>query len=723
MSLDVPDDVYYPDAIHYSGAGVRASQSLAIPDKVAAAIDAAVDARGKIPTLQEELRDLVTSADSETARDAFLYQTDLIGWQINRAADLAEYRHKHLSTIKTQARAKDELVRVEKDVGHYFKTYAWGFDPRPDAPIAVVPFELFEFQKRFVDWLDHLVFVKRTSGVVEKARDMGATETALRWTLHKWRFMPGFSAILLSATEDLVDSKKNENTLFEKIRYQLRMFPEWLLPKDFDLNRDMPYMNIANPAINSALHGYAPTANVGRQSRATVVLKDEEAAWPHGGFPQHAALGSTSKSLIGISSVQGKGNNFADQCLNGRTAKFVMDWREHPWKDDRWYKSLQYGYISATMTEQQIAQEIDRNFDASQPGKVFTNLKEEYCFITWKELVEFYQQYKLDVHFKGENDQVKVPIDWNWGRAFDYGQTDGHKWGYSILARPPESWPLFDSVFIFCAQPMPQAGTTAQQFVSHIEQWETALGLRNGKTFPNYPQYSECSHEQNDLRDTLLTVYGESWTAWDTDYVSGIAQIQEWFSVIDTAKPNPFRPQLNGRATIYFVAPDSEYTCVYNDREGKHFVTPSITEWGFKLLRAELSEYHYPPEERFKPLPAQRPKKIKDDVIDTIRGHATHWGSISKGLTQAEKYRRRLKAMVPASLAAKMDGIPANGNGHNGNGSLEIDSGVAIDEQLTLQMAEARLKKELRQEGGFVPSGPFDQEPDEYGYESDGDGW
>jgi hypothetical protein len=685
-----------------------------LPDSLASALEAAIDARSKITELQAELADLVAGSENDTEKEARLYQIDLIDWQLTRAADLAELRRDHFAKITTQAAIDEEKIRVEHDIVHFFRYYAWGFDPRPDSPLSIVPFELFQFQQRYIEWLNYLVFVRRTSGVVEKARDMGATETALRWAIHNWRFKQGFSAILLSANEDLVDSKKNENTLFEKVRFQLRMLPQWLLPKEFDIIRDLPYMNIANEEKKSALHGYAPTANVGRQSRATAVLLDEFAAWPFGGFPQHTALSATSKSLIALSSVQGKGNKFGDLCNDSVTAKFIMDWREHPWKDNRWYNSLPYGYISPSMDAQQIAQEIDRDFNASQPGKVFTNLREEYCFITWKELADFYARYGYKTEFRDEETGAyRVPTDFEWGRTFDWGGTEGHKWGYSTMHRPHERMPLNDSVFVFIARPLPKTGATEGEFVDFIEKWEAEIGIRNPenlKEFVTEPQYSECSHEQDDLRDTLLLNYGESWTAWDTDYISGLSQIREWFSLTDQDKPNPIRPKLMGRARIYFVAPDDEYLCAFNDKDEKWFVTPSKSEAGFKLLRDEFSSYHYPPEERFKPLPAQRPKKIKDDVIDTIRGHATHLGPVEKSLTAYEKYQRRLKAMLPPGVFLvdqKNDGAVT---------AVDMNPKPTFAPDITLAMTELRLKREMEKAGEALP---FD-DPPEYGDISDG---
>jgi hypothetical protein len=71
---------------------------------------------------------------------------------------------------------------------------------------------------------------------------------------------------------------------------------------------------------------------------------------------------------------------------DGKTPQFVMDWREHPWKTEDWYNALPSGVFGTAMTSQEIAQEIDRDLDASQPGKVW-KFKEEYLFMTWEEIV------------------------------------------------------------------------------------------------------------------------------------------------------------------------------------------------------------------------------------------------------------------------------------------------------------------------------------------------
>ncbi len=190
-------------------------------------------------------------------------------------------------------------------------------DPREDSPLSVMPFDPFPFQENYLRWLEELVFGKKTSGLVEKSRDMGATVAALNWCIKHWLFRPQFSAMLASATEDLVDSKKDPDTLFEKVRFQLRLTPSWILPRGFDLSRDMPYMNIANPENGAVITGTAPTANAGRQRRRTFVLADEYAAWPFAGYPQHTALSQTTRSMVKLSTPQGKHNKFAEERHGG----------------------------------------------------------------------------------------------------------------------------------------------------------------------------------------------------------------------------------------------------------------------------------------------------------------------------------------------------------------------------------------------------------------------
>jgi hypothetical protein len=594
------------------------------------ALDGAIAARELIGPAQDTLRAQVYRDNTPEERAAREYQIELVAWQLDRAADLAEKRLAHLEAITTCDDAEAELAKCGNGVEgtlYWFDYYAWGYDPREDSPLAVTPFGLFPFQDRYVRWIESLVFDRRASGLVEKARDMGATVGAINWIVKQWLLREGFSAMLTSATEDLVDSQKDPDTLFEKVRFQIRLLPPWMLPKGFDLEKGLTYMNIANPANGAVITGQAPTKKVGRQRRRTIALCDEFQVYPYGGYPQYTSLSQTTRSILVLGTPEGKFNKYAELRHSGHANVFEMDWKEHPWKDKRWYDSLRPGYTGPPMTDQQIAQEIERNYDASQPGKVFGGWREEYCLITWSELVAYYKRFKLDHKFFDQNGAYRVPDDWNWGRTHDHGQSDDHAWIVTHAARPRANYPLSDSIFVFsCHRIMPIAAAVGEA-QPQIEKIERELGFRDyrGKLVHRY-EFSENSHEADEVRDTFLTEHGELWTSWNTDYNVGIPQIQEWLMLIQPQFPNPIRQELHGRSRIYFVAPDDEYRLVRNEKAESFFVTPSKTDRGFKLLRLELPAYHYPPSEAGKAVKDMRPLKRLDDTIDTLRAFATHWG-------------------------------------------------------------------------------------------------
>ena len=640
-------------------------------------LDRAIEARDLIPAEQEKIDLLIEQASSDVERNARLYQRDLIDWQLTRAAKVAQKRLRYLQLLTDY---KAENKKCADDTLHWFEYYAWTTDPRLDSPLGVMPLAPFEFQERYIHWLEWITFGKRSSGVVEKCRTMGATEIALRFMLKHWRYRRDFYAMPLSANEDLVDSKKDPGTLFEKLRFQMRLLPEWMLPRKFNLDRDMPYMQLSNPDNKSTIQGDAPTADVGRQKRATFVLKDESAVWPHGGYPQHTALSRTANTICDVSSVQGKFNKFSELAHDGKTPKFEMDWRDHPWYDDRWYNSLPHGFIGPAMTEEEIAQEVDRNYEASQPGRVLKNVKEEYCFITQDELVAAFSHYGKGAQFYDHTGKFKIPDEWNWGRVTDYGESarqedDTHIWAYSLMARPQMAWPLHDSLFFFYSLPIMPIGATELEGYAFYSQLERELGLRNDAGFTRAPTINDMSHEATDPKEVLLSKCGDNWSIPDLDFDKGRRKLVFHFEIIDKHLPNPVRPLLMGRDRIYFVALNGEYAMAKNERSGNYFVTPSQTQRGFKRLRAEIPSWHYPPEERGKPVPKMRPKSVFDDIITTVRYAVASWGVEPAPFT----YKQRLENARPGLRAL--------------HEKLEEKAGLSGPEELSYWMMQAQAKQ------------------------------
>lgn len=627
-------------------------------DTIQTVLQACMDARALIPEEVEKSRQFAAEASNDIERDAYLWQGDVTRFQIEEAARVAEIRLRLFESLKTEEDYEREREKCRESTLHWFRMYAWGYDPR--AVLKVLPFYPFEFQERYLAWLDETVLRRRKGGIVEKSRDQGATVGALDWSVHKWLFVSGFSAFLVSATEDLVDSSKDPDTLFEKIRFQLRLTPSWQLPKGFNLLRDMPYMNIANPDTGATITGGAPTENVGRQRRATVVIADEFQGWPGGGFKQNTALSQTSPAAIKLGTPYGMMNQYYVDVYTHGANVFFMDWREHPWKDERWYNALPFGYVGNPMTPEAIAQEVDRNYSASQPGKVIKNCREEYCFITWRELVEGFKQYKLDHHFRASDGRYKIPDVWNWGRVTDYGMSaktedDTHIWAYSLFARPQLAFPFTDSLFFFCALPIEPIGASELEAFSFYSGLEREFGVRGSKGHLRLPGVNDMSHEAADPKDVLLTMCGDNWRIPDLDFYKGVSKMRYHFELTDSHLPNPFRPELMGRSRIYFVAPDDEYQLSYNEHKKHHFVTPSQTQRGFKRLRRELPAWHFPVEERGKAVQKMRPLAQFDDIVTTVRYALARWGVMAAPLTKEQAIQKQLPEELRTATIEKLE--------------------------------------------------------------------
>jgi len=600
---------------------------------------------------QERIRGLLAKAKTPEEIEAREYQIWYVEQYLTRAAEAAEARYEYFQTLTTEADFEAERAKCAADKSHWFRYYAWGYDPRARTPLSVVPFILYPRQEELVAELDDVVFNRKTSLLIEKARDEGATELIVRWGIHCWLYAVGFSMLLSSRTEDEVDTKKKQGTLFERARFQLRLLPSWMRPAEFNIEKDLlPDKLIANPNGN-ALVGQAPVENMGRGDRVTCAMFDEFAFWRFAGYPQFRSMSQTTDSVLMPSSVAGKFNQYADLAFDGFTPKFEMDWRDNPFKDQRWYNALPFGYIGPKMSKTTIAQEVDRNYSASQPGKVW-HFSEPLTFITMSEFMRPFKAKGLEGKFLTPDGRFKIPSDWRVTRTHDYGKSDGHDWGYLVGAQPRIAYPLHDTHFIFIARNLEPTGLSIEQAVAQWSQWEAGLGLRDPYThkWTHARSGNYHSHEQAELRRVLLARHGENWTAWDTDYETGIATIEDWLTPVDLDDPNPFRPELQGRNRLIFVAPDDEYSLAFNERLNQYFVTVSQTEAGFNLARKQLDAYHYPQSELGKPVKAMRPAKEFDDIVDCVRGYSVNWNREPEGYN----FEERVENAMPAGLKTEV---------------------------------------------------------------------
>jgi phage terminase large subunit len=268
-----------------------------------------------------------------------------------------------------------------KNPGDFVNTWCDTYDPRNAAHVGRsprMPFVLFQRQWDFFEFLQGLVS-NQCNGLVEKSRDMGATWGASGFSIANFLFVKGSSIGWGSRKADLVDNGAGDmDSIFEKMRYMLRSVPKVFYPKGFDPD-SLPYMRITCESTESSITGESGD-NIGRGGRKMAYFKDES-AWYERPEAIEAALGDNTRTQIDISSVHGLGNVFhrkreagtdwepGDPFYRNRTNVFVMDWRDHPDKDETWYRTREEAARDAGLLHV-FRQEVDRDYSASIEGTI-----------------------------------------------------------------------------------------------------------------------------------------------------------------------------------------------------------------------------------------------------------------------------------------------------------------------------------------------------------------
>lgn len=258
---------------------------------------------------------------------------------------------------------------------HWCDTY----DPRNagSGVPAYMPFVLFQRQADLINFVMACIDGQQ-SGLVEKSRDMGATWICAALSVWLWRFRRGASIGWGSRKEQLVDRIGDADSIFEKIRQIIQRLPPFFLPPGFSMNAHSHYMRILNPDNGASITGEAGT-NIGRGGRKLVYFVDEAA---HLEKPDavEAAIGDNTRVRIDISSVNGIGNVFhrrreagrewdGGEVVSGATNVFIMDWRDHPAKDEAWYAD-RLARAEAMGLKHIFAQEVDRDYAAAVEGVI-----------------------------------------------------------------------------------------------------------------------------------------------------------------------------------------------------------------------------------------------------------------------------------------------------------------------------------------------------------------
>jgi phage terminase large subunit len=292
---------------------------------------------------------------------------------------LFKQRQKRFIQINRNPELQKDTVAYYKDKPvEFINDWCITYDPRNagrNKP-PIMPFSLFPRQIDLIHFLQS-VLRDEECGLIEKARDMGATWVSCAFSVWLWLYYPGASIGWGSRKEKLVDNIGDADSIFEKMRMIIHHLPVWLRPKGYLKNKHCPFMKITNPENGATITGEVGD-NIGRGGRKLIYFKDESAHYERPDKIE-AALGDNTNVQIDISSVCGIGNVFHRRRVAGevyikgktptpgRTRVFIMDWRDHPNKDQAWYerrkrKAQEDGLMHV------FSQEIDRDYTSAIEG-------------------------------------------------------------------------------------------------------------------------------------------------------------------------------------------------------------------------------------------------------------------------------------------------------------------------------------------------------------------
>ncbi|MDH4378765.1 MAG: hypothetical protein QE263_02520 [Vampirovibrionales bacterium] len=259
--------------------------------------------------------------------------------------------------------------QFRRDPKAFCNAVVWTLDPR-ESPV-IRPFVLYPFQQDTLDSL-HASAQCGEDVLIEKSRDMGVSWLVLAWMLHQWLFSKGSQFLVGSRKLDYVDNPGDPTSLFEKLRFMLRQLPPWLLPKGFTVDKHATKLRLRNPATGSVIVGESANPQFSRGGRYKAIFMDEFPFWANDDTAW-AAAGQSSPCRMVVGTPYGKHNTFARLRFEGQIKVLTLHWRRHPHKNAEWYAQQ-----TRRLSPDEIARELDINYNLSVANRVFPHFGEEH---------------------------------------------------------------------------------------------------------------------------------------------------------------------------------------------------------------------------------------------------------------------------------------------------------------------------------------------------------
>jgi hypothetical protein len=333
-------------------------------------------------------------------------------------------------------------------------------------------------------------------------------------------------------------------------------------------------------------------------------------------------------------------NEYAQIRFSGSVPVKTYHWKQHPYKSQAWYEYQKLEMNSPT----RVAQELDIDYSASQPNKVYTEWSEPYHIITKSEVMR-----ALPTFQNPKTKEWQIPLGHSAVMGQDVGQSHANVllWFLTLKhgTKTVEGIDLSGSILVYRELLFPPESTPRY--------WSKQIKTAEGLYEPYLIRDRLISHEALTEKYIYEQEYNLHFRHWNTDYNEGISRVKDYLEIRYKHEIHPFREHtrqqkfpeaepIKGRPTIYFVVDDDQGELKLHDSLNKFYVQPPTDSGGMFRVRSEFPMYHYPTTELGKEIKNMRPHKNFDDAMDVIRCTAAECFAPIQPLTKAERFESNL---------------------------------------------------------------------------------
>ena len=251
-----------------------------------------------------------------------------------------------------------EYRRCVEDKVYWFNNYVWTMDTRITP--SIIPFVLYPKQIELIKQLD-----KYEDLFIDKPHDLGISWTTMGWELHQDLYTKGFTALNISRKESEVqDSGNTFHALHGRLLFMYQRLPPFLKPRIHN-----PFLIFAVPSMNSVIRGESANPRAGRDTQYKFIFVDEAAFIECLDEMYKGIRGATNTLCLNSTPPKESVNNkFAEikDMPNSGFTKMRFHWTDNPQHDEAWFKKK-----TASMTEQEIAQEVLVGYDKAKTNRSY----------------------------------------------------------------------------------------------------------------------------------------------------------------------------------------------------------------------------------------------------------------------------------------------------------------------------------------------------------------